>query len=266
MTIYLLRVGVDSISGGFLSIIQPDLSYFFIHVIEEIEDYTPGTPFVKYRNMKWNGTSVSSFVPDILLDRHVHIDPEFISYTYGSPQKTWVESRNEYKTDKNLKKLSKLERGDFIVFYAAFNSAETQNAEQLDGYYIFSYLFVDFVVIYSDPTQLNPVEAGAIQYNHHYIQQWRDQIVIKGDPDRSMVLKKAVPLSIKSRNRIGSNYYPSEDMQSRLGGYQSALNRSSLRKMPINQSFQEFIDYITQLGEGTLRGDSRRIHTLPNLG
>ncbi len=253
MTLYLLRVGADSSNGGFFSVIHSDLSYLFIHVLENIEDYGENLPFLRYTDMQWNGISVAPFIPESEREKRVHIDPEFITYTYGSSQ-----GIPAYTT------LCRMNQGDILMFYAGFENNEIENAVELKGLYIFAYFVVDSVLNFENPADLDHRARHLIRNNHHFIQHWGQpggsQVIVTGNPEQSMVLKKAVPISLEMRDRVQSNYYPSSIIQQILGGYDSALNMSSIRTFNDELIIREFVEYITIHGEGK---DFDCFHSLP---
>ena len=210
-----------------------------LHVIDNPEDIDNPARSLPYNAMQWNGHRIIEYVPSKPHNASIHIDPEFVTYTYGSPELTWSEKRGKMVPEKNYSTLISLSKGDIIMFYAAFRSPDTRYAEQLDGYYIFAYIWVDRVIILNG------------------------QVIVVGNPTRSGVLKKAVLLSIRNEDVIGRNYYPTVEMQQKINEYFAALNRSSIRKVLDETSSMGFIEYILEKGNGSLSIQGNHIHTIP---
>lgn len=242
--LYLLRVGADSTKagGGFYSPIFEDRSYLFVPIPEwdVIQDKA-----VTYGSYKWNGRSVLEYIPPTIASRPskmqpVHNDPEFGTFTYGSPR--YARGNG---TEKNYNKLKSMNPGDILVFYAAFKNVSPSRNDPVYGLYCFSYLVVHKAVPYQDPASIVEGNKQLVVGNHHFIHNYHNQVIIVGDRAKSRVLNKAVLLST-TQDRRGSNYYPCQSMIQKLGGYDKSLNLSSLRQMPsspnIALSFKEYLD------------------------
>jgi len=246
--LYLLRVGADSskVGGCFCSPIFEDRTYLFVPItITETEKVIPDKT-VTYGNYKWNGMSVLEYIPPAIAMQPVHNDPEFSTFTYGSPR--YVKYARGNREEKNYNKLKSMNPGDILVFYAAFKNVLPSRNDSMNGLYycFFSYFVVQKAVCYSDPSLIEEEYKQSVAGNHHFIHNYRDQVIIVGDRDKSRVLNKAVLLS-SPQDRCESNYYPSRSMSQKLGGYYKALNRSSLRRMlspNIALPFKEYLDHL----------------------
>ena len=242
MNLYLLRVGADSTKagGGFWSRKRPDRSYTFIP-IQDKEEFLVTREARTYKDYTWNSQSVLEYLPrkirGALNQYYIHDDPEFRTFTYGSPEK------NQGKgTEKNYKTLSEMRRGDILVFYAAF----TSNGKTIEGYYFFAYFIVDRA---TNLNKLTDEEEHLVKNNHHFIHKEKlrsNQVIVVGDTEQSRVLKKAVLLSSRDKDRRGSNYYPCPDVRHLLDGYCKSMNPSSIRKFNFSENgilqFKQYLD------------------------
>jgi hypothetical protein len=226
LKLYLLRVGADSTVGGgdFFSRIHDNLgTYTFIPIPISGKEKRIEGKSISYKDYKWIHQNV-----DISLfpcpEQFIHNDPEFETFTYGSPHYTYDKQGNKI-TEKNYKKLSeKIKKDDVLAFYAAFS----KDGIQVDGLYLFAYFIVKCVVCWTTIAKLNEAEKEIVKNNHHFIHEMPDQVVIVGKPGESRLLGKAVLISSRKDCRNG-NYYPCKDKPKVLGDYSKALNRSSLR-------------------------------------
>lgn len=258
----LLRVGADSKYGGFHSPIFSNQTYKFI----PIPDFNVVAAHrIEYRDYLWGQEHIIDYIPDSISapthdgnkiagrkEEHynpwfVHDDPEYRTCTYGSPKHV-----KGGAIEKNYKKLLSLEGGDLLVFYAAFSAIDVNLTDSLSGYYIFAYFVIENKIEYENPNSLSNNLRNRIQNNHHYLHGWSDQIVVTGDKKQSRVFKKAVLLSLKSQNLIGSNYYPCKFMRDLLMGYNKALNLSSLRSFESTVLVERLKNHLDEASEGNL--------------
>jgi hypothetical protein len=247
MNIYLLRVGADSTpaGGGFRSPIFPDSSFVFMPIPEK-ECNLILSKARTYRDFKWNNISVVQYLPRKIWkvaprDQFIHNDPEFETFTYGSPR-----YNSNGNTEKNYKSILKMQGGDILAFYAAF-LGERNNRNDMDGLYFFAYLIVDHVIEWDSPGDLRREEQALVRNNHHFIHKRPNQVVIVGKRDKSKIFKKAILLSSSKTDRRGANYtnyYPCQSIKQILDGYYASMNFSSIRKPPIKEAaaFKDYLD------------------------
>lgn len=241
MNLYLLRVGADSTEkgGGFWSHVCPDRSYVFMPIPEKIE-YLEIQKAVTYQDYRWNNQSVLDYLPGRIRNapnpEYIHDDPEFRTFTYGSPQ---FDPRGR---EKNYKTLSEMGKGDVLVFYAAF----TRNGNNIEGFYFFAYFIVDRVVNLDNITR---EEKGLVESNHHFIHRnslQENQVIVKGYSEHSRVFEKAVLLSSRENDRKRCNYYPCKDVRCKLDCYCKSMNRSSIRMIDLSEKgilrFKQYLD------------------------
>ena len=238
--LFLLRVGVDFTYGGFRSPIFRDLSYLFIPIPDNnvIKDRS-----IKYSEYKWKNRSILPYIPEKMREKYssytIHNDPEFITFTYGSPK-----YNQKGKIEKNYKKLKNLKKNDLLVLYAGFSDASEKINDRISGLYFFAYFVIDQIIEYSTFDSFKEDQKNRISNNHHYIHEWNDQVIVVSDREKSRVFKKAVLLSSKKYDIKGSNYYPCEEIEKILWDYKKALNRSSLREFNQSSIQKEFKDYL----------------------
>lgn len=233
MNLYLLRVGADStkLGGGFYSHICPkSKSYVFIPIPDEIENLieNPSTYQDYSQNCIWNNEPVLDYLPlqirKVPNEYYVHNDPEFKTFTYGSPRY----NRNG-SVEKNYRKLAGMQEGDMLTFYAAF----TSNGHDIHGYYFFAYfIIVDRAITFDNPDELTEQQRAVVKNNHHFIHRIKlpNQVIVKGCRKQSRLFRKAVLLSSHKDGGEGRNYRPCRRVQNLLGGYNKSMNRSSIRR------------------------------------
>ncbi len=238
MSVYLLRVGADTTKSGgqTRSPMLEDHEYYFLPIpVFSTREKGAG---LTYANYEWHGRQVLEYLPperkETLASLFVHLDPEFIGYTYGSP----LRNRKGWR-EKNYAKLCALKAGDLLVFYAYFEGpAQTPHEPNpLDGLYLFAYLTVRKALVLhkrvddSNPQRryaLQPEDHDLVGRNHHYLACWDDSVVVIGDPKTSRVFKRAVLLSSYQHDHVKSNYIPCQRVREILQ-YNKSLNLSSLR-------------------------------------
>lgn len=239
--LYLLRVGVDLTYGGFHSPIFRNLSYLFIPIPDNnvIKERS-----ITYSEYKWNNKSILPYIPKNLREEFssntIHNDPEFITFTYGSPK-----FHSKGTIEKNYKKLKNTKTNDLLIFYAGFSDAFGEGNDLISGLYFFAYFVVDQIIKYSTFGSFREDLKNLISGNHHYIHEWNNQVIVVSDRENSRVFEKAVLLSSKKYDRKGNNYYPCEEIKNILGGYNRALNRSSLREFnqfSMQKEFKKYLD------------------------
>jgi hypothetical protein len=238
MNLYLLRVGADT---NFYSHRNEDRSYIFIPIPDDENSLITDLART-YQNYTWNGIPVHNHLPEKILTRYIHDDPEFKTFTYGSPE--FNTKGKPGRTEKNYRKLLQMQKGDILVFYAAF----TRNGTDIEGYYFFAYfIIVDRAV---NLNKLTNEEMDLVKGNHHFIHKCKllpqNQVIVKGCPEQSRFLEKAVLLSSRENDRGGGNYYPCQSVRQRLGGYCKSMNRSSIRGIDLPEKgilqFKHYLD------------------------
>ena len=102
--VVLLRVGIDAGCGGIQGPLFPDGSFEFMCIPDRhgVSCHTYGNMIGK------DGTPLAGYFGEgrrtFMAEQHVHVDPEFETFTYGDPTMP-------------KRSLRDLKPGDFLVFY-----------------------------------------------------------------------------------------------------------------------------------------------------
>lgn len=180
--VVLLRVGIDSGSGGILGPVFADGSFEFVP-IDADSDRLGRT----YGNTKGrHGRKVIEYFPNRLKEKmrgaFMHVDPDFDTCTYGDPT----------RPKQNLKKLK---RGDLLVFYAGLKG--WGGSKTPPGLFIVGYFVVEHVGAYNDLKRaglLKPFAKNWHILNEHEKKRF-DRLVLVDGGHGSRLLNKAVKIS-----------------------------------------------------------------------
>lgn len=250
----LLRVGIDTGSGGILSPIFDDNSFEFLPIpeyynlkhikspLDEKRTYSTligrcGIPMIEYFREGANKEKHRNCI--------VHVDPEFETFTYGDPCF-------------NKGSLKDLNNGDYLIFYAGLKGYGKN--EPRKGLYVIGYFEVDYSVVISDIKQYSEV-AGDFSNNFHVRHQaifQRDVStkrnkglkLVKGT-DKSRLLKYAYKISQKKI--YGKYKYPidvlSNDIQGIFGDFNGKISimRNSLRWIKEKRKVETTVSWLKSL-------------------
>ncbi len=237
MQVVLLRVGIDSGSGGMQGPLFEDGSFEFIPIDDGGRDDQQ-----TYGNTAGvHGRMFIDYFPDRLKTKNreqsIHADPEFITFTYGDPTK--------------LKKgLLKLEPSSLLVFYAGLQ--RWPSGSEL-GLYIVGY----FVVSKSGLAKSFSAEELQNDFgmNFHFrhrnvFERQRDVLVLIKGGKGSRLLKKAKLISSMEKDSMGRPLkVVSPEMRHIFGpfGGRESLQRSPPRwvKAAFVQRASEFVTSLT---------------------
>ncbi|MHB0960117.1 MAG: Nmad3 family putative nucleotide modification protein [Pirellulaceae bacterium] len=192
----LLRVGIDSGSGGIQGPLFKDGSFEYICIPDK-----KGVSFHKYGTcIGKNGLPHSQYFPpgkrENVAQQHVHLDPEFETFTYGDPTAPKRSLRN-------------LEKGDYLIFYAGL-----QNWDEKTGWvngeppalYIIGYFVVEMAGmagVFSNATlQANFGQNFHVRYPSVFKLQRDDLVLVKGGRG-SRFLHRPNKISTMSEDRAG---------------------------------------------------------------
>ncbi len=193
----LLSVGVDSGSGGIQGPLFKDGSFEYICIPDKkgVSVHKYGTCIGK------NGLPHSQYFPpgkrEAVAQQHVHLDPEFETFTYGDPM-----------TPK--RSLRKLERSDYLIFYAGLQNWDDStgwvNGEP-PGLYIIGYFVVEMAGmagVFSNATlQANFGHNFHVRYPSVFKLQRDDLVLVKGGRG-SRLLHRPNKISTMSEDRAGN--------------------------------------------------------------
>jgi hypothetical protein len=186
----LLRVGVDTGTGGSHGPLFPDGRFEYVPIPESEESEERRT----YADLAGRyGEALSTYVPH-LGDRVPHYDPEFTTYTYGDVARI------------KCTQLARLTEGDLLVFYAGLEPVDGSAPALL---YAIGYLTVAEV---HDLEAMDATERAAVLERHPHNAHVkrsalapdsrasdRYPVIVRGEPTRSGLFRRARPLGTEER-------------------------------------------------------------------
>jgi hypothetical protein len=186
----LLRVGIDTGSGGAHGPLFPDGRFEYVPIPEPQESTQRHT----YAELSGRyGEPLSTYVPH-LADRVPHHDPEFTTYTYGDVGKI------------KCSQLSRLTEGDLLVFYAGLEPVDGTGPPLL---YAIGYLTVSEVADLEAMTETERAAAIERFPNNAHAKRTalgpdsrasdRYPVIVRGKPTRSGLFARARPLGDEER-------------------------------------------------------------------
>lgn len=238
----LLRVGIDSGCGGIQSPLFADGSFEFVCIPDNKR-----VSVHKYGNLIGkNGRPHSDYFParkqEALAEQHIHLDPEFETFTYGDPT-----------TPK--RSLRRLEQGDYLIFYCGLQEWEDGTGWLFDkppALYIVGYFVVEHAGMASGFSKSAlKREFGKnfhIRYPSVFEKQSDDLVLVKGGPG-SRLLEKAHKISSVGRDRAGKPLKVlSQPMQKVFGTFGGKV---SIQRSPPRWVEPKFVDkaieFVTRL-------------------
>lgn len=224
MNVVLLRVGIDTGSGGILGPLFANKSFEFIPIPDEccIDARTYGN----YRGR--HGRLLYEYFPEGKRERMrqqpMHVDPEFKTFTYGDP------------TNSPKRGLRKLMCGDLLVFYAGLKGYDCNTPPAL---YIVGYFEVEVAgrarELIEDLGEESVVSLFAANFHVMHCEIFaaqQDHLVLVKGSSASRLLRRPVKISEDGEDKIGRHIYRlSGEMQERFGvfGGHLAITRSTPR-------------------------------------
>jgi len=194
--VVLLRVGVDSGCGGIQGPLFKDGSFDFVCIPDN-----HGVSVHTYGNMAGrDGKPLVGYFAEarrkVMAERHVHVDPEFETFTYGDPT-----------TPK--RSLRSLKPGDLLVFYCGLQEWDSEsgwNCDRRPALYLAGYFEVALAGMAGefDPKVLR-AEFGNnfhVHYSSVFKRQKEDLVLVKGGPG-SRLFRKAHQISSEGKDRAG---------------------------------------------------------------
>lgn len=196
MKVVLLRVGIDTGSGGCLGPVFEDGRFEFVPIPENPEvlgpSYAPptygtltgrhGRPFIEYLPERKRATMANTAA---------HVDPEFSTFTYGDPTKPKAGLRT-------------LQPGDILAFYAGL---EGWGCKKEPGLYLIGYFVVQVAGManqFSDEDLQTLFGQNAHVRNPVRLARDRETLVlVKGCNRLSRLLQKAALISSNGQDQSG---------------------------------------------------------------
>jgi Nucleotide modification associated domain 3 len=214
----LLRVGIDSGSGGMDGPLFADGSFEFVPIPDStgLDERTYGNQMARA------GNPLSDFFPvarqAAMRLKSMHLDPEFASFTYGDP--TLLKAR-----------LRNLAAGDLLMFYAGLRGyrCDVPPALYLIGY--FEVAFAGYARALTEEQTRACIDNFHVRHESVFLDQ-RDRLVLVKGGAGSRLLTKAVKISVMGQDRAEKPLKVlSPEMQQIFGAFggRISIQRSSPR-------------------------------------
>lgn len=215
MKIAMLRVGIDSGSGGIQGPLFRDGSFEFIPIPDMFQKL--GVDERTYGNTTGlKNRKLIEYFPEgrrtAMANQPIHFDPEFASFTYGDPTPPKAGLRH-------------LEKGDMLIFYCGLEGWDhkSEPALYLIGY--FEVLAAGRPNTFGDElTRVLFAKNFHVRHQQVFARQKDELVLVKGS-ERSRLLKRAVRISVMGRNREGQPLkILSPEMQRIFGAFDGKLS------------------------------------------
>jgi hypothetical protein len=233
MNVVLLRVGIDSGSGGMQGPLFADGSFELIPIPDN-KGHGPiygtalgvkGMPLSRYFSAPRQG---------LIATRSMHLDPEFETFTYGDPTSPKASLR-------------KLKPGDVLVFYAGLEGWDHNSSAAL---YIVGYFVVEWAGVAGTAPEEEIRKCGGnfhVKYEQVYQEQRNRLVLVRGGAG-SRLLTKAHCISSLSKDRAGNPLkIISPEAQSIFGDFGG---RISLQRSPPRWVVPQFVKRAQAFVEG----------------
>lgn len=194
MQVVLLRVGIDTGSGGIHGPLFKNGEFEFIPICDKRNRF--GVNHETYGNTKgpMHCKLMIEYFPKYRREKMqrmcLHRDPEFETYTYGDPTRP-------------KRGLRKLGNGDLLVFYSGLEGWDFRCDPAL---YIIGYFEVKKAVDAKDFTWNELRKDFGKNFHVRYrpvFEHQKDRLILVKGNERSRLLKKALRISVLEKNRAG---------------------------------------------------------------
>jgi hypothetical protein len=211
MKVAMLRVGIDSGCGGMDGPLFTDGGFEYLPIPDStgLDERTYGSQLAR-DGQPW----VTFFPPnrqEAMREQSLHLDPEFVTFTYGDPTPPKA----------GLRRLS---AGDVLVFYAGLRGFDHAAPPAL---YLIGYFEVAFAGYACELTvkQLESCHANFHVRHESVFQEQRNRLVLVKGGSGSRILHKAVKISVMGQDRSGKPLkILSPEMQQIFGGFGGRLS------------------------------------------
>jgi hypothetical protein len=239
--VVLLRVGVDAGCGGIQGPLFEDGTFEFICIPDRkrVSVHT-------YGNMVGRGGEpLVSYFPrgqrKALAEQHVHVDPEFETFTYGDPTILKGSLRN-------------LRPGDLLAFYCGLQRWDAMrggDSDQRPALYLAGFFEVALAGMASGfDKKVLESQFGKnfhVRYPSVFEQQKYDLVLVKGGPG-SRLFRKAYQISVEGKDRAGKPLKVlSPEMQKVFGTFGG---RIAIQRSPPRWIEPQFVDRSGQFVKG----------------
>ena len=234
MQVVLLRVGINTGSGGIHGPLFSDGSFEYIPIPDSFRD--KGVDKRTYGNTRGkSGQRLVDYFPETrrekVFDQSVHFDPEFETFTYGDPTRPKA-------------KLRQLSEGSLLVFYAGLKG---WNFDCPPSLYIIGYFEVARAGLATSFTRAELTRM--FQNNFHIMhrgvfQDQKDRLVLVKGNTNSRLLKTAVKIGSVGTDRNGRSLHRlAPEMQAVFGDFGG---NTSIQRSPPRWVAQEFTQRAAQ--------------------
>ena len=212
MKVAMLRIGIDTGSGGMHGPLFQDGSFEYIPIPDGRGD--DERTYGNTTGLK--GLKLAEYFPyrrqPAMRRQSIHFDPEFATFTYGDPTPPKAGLRN-------------LENGDLLVFYCGLEGRDFTSEPAL---YLMGYFEVQAAGKAADWRDQDT--RRLFQNNFHvrhqsvFERQRAELVLVKGS-GQSRLLRKAVRISVMGRDRSGQPLKVlSPEMQQIFGSFDGKLS------------------------------------------
>src|ERR1017187_21515 len=224
MQVVLLRVGIDTGSGGIHGPLFSDGSFEYIPIPDGFRGR--GVNKRTYGNTSGRGgRRLVEYFPEArrerVLDQSIHFDPEFETFTYGDPTRPKASLRQ-------------LSEGGLLVFYAGLKGWDFDCVQAL-------YIIGCFEVARAGlATSFSQAELAELFQNNFHVmhgdvfEDQKDRLVLVKGNANSRLLKKAVKISSVGTDKNGRALHRlAPEMQAVFGGFagNTRIQRSPPRRV-----------------------------------
>jgi hypothetical protein len=212
MKMAMLRVGIDTGSGGIHGPLFQDGSFEFV----PIPDSSCTDPRTYGNTVGRKGRHLVEYFPkrmqSKMRNRSLHADPEFTTFTYGDPTSPKAGLR-------------RLEEGDLLVFYCGLQGWDFHSdpALYLIGY--FEVLTAGLVSYFSLAEIQDLFDKNCHVRQQEVFEQQKHRLVLVKGATGSRLLRNALLISVIGRNRAGQPLkLLSPTMQDVFGNFKGKLS------------------------------------------
>jgi hypothetical protein len=192
----LLRVGVDSGSGGIQGPLFDDGTFEFICIPDRkgVSVHTYGSMIGK------DGNPLARYFADgrrkLMARQHVHVDPEFDTFTYGDPTRP-------------KRSLRRLKRGDLLIFYCGLQRWASNGWDETHrpSLYVIGYFEVALAGMACEFGKAVLMSQFGNNFHVRYptvFQRQQDHLVLVKGGRGSRLLRMAHQISVEGKDRAGN--------------------------------------------------------------
>ena len=212
MKIALLRIGIDSGSGGIQGPLFKDGTFEYIPIPDDSgkDERTYGNTTGKH------GKKLVEYFPESrkakVANQSIHFDPEFFTFTYGDP-------------NSNKAGLRHLQQGDMLIFYCGLEGWDFKSSPALYLMGYFEILAAGKAIDFTAYELKNHFsENYHVRHREIYESQKRELILVKGS-SKSRLLSRAICISNMGEDRSGKPLKVlSPEMQKIFGDFDGKIS------------------------------------------